>query len=315
MYPDFHEDLGVRRIDRPTIVRETRIVADLGSLCLVPAGCLIITWWRKAVKKNVQTVTVETPEHFELEFKLAGIGTRFLAFLLDRIIQFGVILALLVMLSVFLALTFRVDPSAEILRRLEGSIGQWILGIAILVYGIIVIGYFILFEYFWSGCTPGKRWQDIRVIRKDGRPISFLDSAVRNILRFFDILFEIYPVGLVVMFIDFKNRRLGDLAAGTLVIVDREVKRPTRGKVPNLSDESDPNMRLIVSAMNPEDYRLLSRFLARRESFEADHRLSLAEDIRDRILKGMDASVVVNGSLESWLERVSRAYRGRTRVL
>ncbi|MFH1113484.1 MAG: RDD family protein [Pseudomonadota bacterium] len=267
------------------------------------------------MKKNVQTVTVETPEHFELEFKPAGIGTRFLAFLLDRAIQFGVIFVLLVIVSLFIALTFRVDPSAEILKRLEGSIGRWILGAAILLYGIIVIGYFILFEYLWNGCTPGKRWQDIRVIRKDGRPISFLDSAIRNILRFFDILFEVYPVGLVVMFLDSKNRRLGDLAAGTLVIMDTEVKRPPGGRGPVHSNESDPNMRLIVAAMNPEDYRLLSKFLSRRAGLDPVHRSSLAEDVRNRILKNTDSSVIADEKLEEWLERVDRAYRERTRVL
>jgi len=276
---------------------------------------LIISWWRKAVKKNLQTVTVETPEHVELEFKLAGIGTRFLAFLLDRIIQFGVIFALLILVSLFIALVTRVDPSVQILKRLEGSLGQWILAAAILLYGIIVIGYFILFEYFWSGSTPGKRWQDIRVIRKDGRPISFLDSAVRNILRFIDILFEIYPIGLIVMFIDFKNRRLGDLAAGTLVILDRGIKRPAAGRADNHNNASDPNMRLIVSAMTPADYRLLSRFLARRESLEKVHRLNLARDIRDRIVRRINGSTIINENLETWLVKVEQAYRDRTRVL
>jgi len=276
---------------------------------------LIISWWRKAVKKNLQTVTVETPEHVELEFKLAGIGTRFLAFLLDRIIQFGVIFALLILVSLFIALVTRVDPSVQILKRLEGSLGQWILAAAILLYGIIVIGYFILFEYFWSGSTPGKRWQDIRVIRKDGRPISFLDSAVRNILRFIDILFEIYPIGLIVMFIDFKNRRLGDLAAGTLVILDRGIKRPAAGRAGNHNNASDPNMRLIVSAMTPADYRLLSRFLARRESLEKVHRLNLARDIRDRIVRRINGSTIINENLETWLVKVEQAYRDRTRVL
>lgn len=266
------------------------------------------------MKRNLQTVTVETPEHFELEFRLAGIGTRFLAFLLDRIIQFGVIFALIMLVSLFIALAWRVDPSVQILKRLEGVAGQWILGAAILLYGIIVIGYFILFEYFWSGSTPGKRWQDIRVIRKDGRPISFLDSAVRNILRFIDILFDIYPIGLIVMFVDVKNRRLGDLAAGTLVIVDRGIKRPTGGRIGN-NNASDPNIRLIVSAMTPADYRLLSRFLARREGLEGVHRLNLARDIRDRVVRRINGSTIVNENLETWLEKVEQAYRERTRVL
>ncbi|MDQ7784705.1 MAG: RDD family protein [Desulfomonilaceae bacterium] len=267
------------------------------------------------MKQNVQTVTVETPEHFELEFRLAGIGTRFLAFLLDRIIQFGVVLTLILMVSLFALLIWRVDPSVEILKRLEGSIGQWMLGAAILLYGIIVLGYFILFEYFWSGSTPGKRWQDIRVIRTDGRPISFLDSAVRNILRFVDILFEVYPIGLMIMFVDGKNRRLGDLAAGTLVVMDKEIKRPTGGTGGNRIDESDSSLRPIVSAMTPADYRLVSRFLARRASLERAHRSKLAAEIRDRVIKRSNGPIPAHVNVETWLERVEQAYRRRTRVL
>ena len=74
-------------------------------------------------------------------------------------------------------------------------------------------------------------------------------------------------------------------------------------------------MRMIVSAMIPDDYRLLSRFLDRRESLEDGHRSILAEDIRDRILKGVDASIIADKSLETWLEKVEQAYRERTRVL
>jgi uncharacterized RDD family membrane protein YckC len=267
------------------------------------------------VKKNVQTVTIETPEHFELEFRLAGIGTRFLAFLVDRLIQFGVIL-LLVMIVFLLTITmWRINPSVEMVKRLEGPLSLWIVGAGIALYGIIAIGYFILFEYFWSGSTPGKRWQDIRVIRKDGRPISFLDSAVRNIVRFFDILFEVYPIGLVVMFIDFKNRRLGDLAAGTLVILDREVKRPKVGQPHEYVDDSDTEIRLIVSYMTPMDYRVLSRYLSRRQGLDPGHRVDLAREIADRLVEGVGRPVEITENLETWLEKVATVYRRRTRIL
>lgn len=267
------------------------------------------------MKKNVQTVTIETPEHFELEFKLAGIGTRFLAFLVDRLIQFGFILLLVTIVLLLLTLMWQVDLPTEILKGLEGSLALWIIGAGILLYGVIVVGYFILFEYFWSGSTPGKRWQDIRVIRKDGRPITFLDSAVRNIIRFFDILFEIYPIGLVVMFIDFKNRRLGDLAAGTLVILDKEVKRPKAGQQGEDIDDYDPDIRLIVSNMTPVDYRLLSRYLSRREGLDPDHRVDLAREIHDRLTQGAGRPVEVTGNLETWLDKVAAVYRKRTRIL
>lgn len=294
---------GCSRGDRPSALGATYV------------SQIIIACWRKAVRKNVQTVTIETPEHFELEFRLAGIGTRFLAFLIDKFIQFGAILALLLIVGFFVWLLWRIDPWVQIIRNLQGAIGQWIIGLALLVYGIVVIGYFLLFEYFWSGATPGKRSQDIRVIRNDGRPISFFDSAVRNILRFFDVLFDVYPIGVVVMFIDFKNRRLGDLAAGTLVIIDKEVKRPVAKRTGHSLADTDEDVRMIVSTMTPMDYRLLSRFLSRCNGLEPEHRLALAEEIRDRIVSGSGQSVTIRGNLEAWLKRVEHVYRERTRVL
>ena len=83
----------------------------------------------------------------------------------------------------------------------------------------------MLFEVLGGGRTPGKRWTGLRVVRSGGRRSRFTRSAMRNILRLIDILPGFYGVGMAVIFVTPHNQRLGDLAAGTLVVRDRHGDR------------------------------------------------------------------------------------------
>ncbi len=267
------------------------------------------------MKQNRETVTIETPEHVELQFLLAGIGTRFLAYLVDRTIQIGLIAWLLLAVLVVLTSIGSVDALTEILARLRGTVGQWLIALAILVYGIITIGYFILFEFLWSGSTPGKRSQHIRVIRNDGRPVSFVDAALRNILRFVDIVGSVYPVGLAFMFVDSRNRRLGDLATGTLVVMEKRGIEPPAPRIASEPREFDPEFRRIVARMTPEDYYLVTKFLSRREGLDADSRHALVTAICDRISRRTHAQVDPTSDREAFLAELDTAYRDRVRIL
>jgi uncharacterized RDD family membrane protein YckC len=266
------------------------------------------------VKKNVKTVTIETPEHLELQFQLAGIGVRFIAFLIDKFIQWGAILGIILVFSLLLFFAGQMAPFVEFLIKAKKAFGLWLLAVALLLYGIVTIGYFIIFEYFWSGSTPGKRSQEIRVIRKDGRPISFFDAAVRNILRFVDILGDVYPIGLVVMFVDSQNRRLGDFAAGTIVISEREATSPALIEVSRNASSLDPELRTAVSGMTGDDYRIVSKFLSRRTELDPEHRQRLASEISERILK-KSAQQGIGADPEDFLETAEILYRERTRIL
>jgi uncharacterized RDD family membrane protein YckC len=267
------------------------------------------------VKEKVQTVSVETPDHFELHFQLAGIGTRFLAYLLDKLIQLGFFLGLL--LAIFLAalVAGKAGVLADWLGAVGGALMQWAVAAAILIYGVVVIGYFIFFEYLWSGSTPGKRSQGIRVIRKDGRPMTFLDAAIRNVLRVVDILADVYPIGLVVMFIDPQNRRLGDLTAGTLVIMDRELRQPSVAEPVEDPRAWETEIRQAMHEMTPEEYLLLTRYLSRRQGFEPKYREELAKDLRNRVFKNSARSGESLPDLEGALETLATLYREKTRIL
>ncbi len=267
------------------------------------------------VKKDPEIIVVETPDHFQLELKLAGIGTRCVAFLIDRCIQWGLMLGLILFLIVPVLL-FRDLFSPGLLKtELSKLFGQWVIAVAILVYGIITIGYFILFEYFWSGSTPGKVNQGIRVVRKDGRPVTIVDSVVRNVLRFVDLLADIYPFGLVFMFIDSKNRRLGDLAAGTYVVFDREARKPDIQRVLNTGASANKELQGTVAGMSHDDYRLVSMFLSRRGSMDTDYRHDLARKLHERIFrKPLSANIPVS-KIEKALQNVAAYYREKTRVV
>jgi uncharacterized RDD family membrane protein YckC len=269
----------------------------------------------RGVQKKPQSVRIETPDHFELEFHIAGIGSRFLAYFTDKLVQVGMILTLLLFLGIFMLVSSELGTGWNILQDLKRHLNQWMLAMLAIAYGVITIGYFMLFEYFWNGCTPGKRWQNIRVVRRDGRPLSFLDAAVRNILRFIDVAADFYPIGLIVMFLDPMNRRLGDMAAGTLVILDRELRAPVVRQVNPEPDRDDAGLRTAVAGMTPETYQLVTRFLARREGLEEKARWDLGIEICERILQGPFRADNAYADPEEMLEKVEALYRERTRIL
>ncbi len=264
---------------------------------------------QKAMIENSQTSTIETPEQMAPQFHLAGIGTRFIAYLIDRLIQMGMFLGLMIIALLLLVLTGKSGSLTAFFVQLRDFMGWWLLVPVILVYEIITQGYFILFEYLWNGSTPGKRAQEIRVIRKDGRPISFLAAMLRNILRAVDIMADIYPLGLVVMFIDSRNRRLGDLAAGTLIVRETEFKPSVVYRHSQESDSVDAEILKVASGMTAEDYSLVKKFLGRRYTLDDTYRQDLAKQILARVSRRSVSTGVQPSDPEAFLEKLETLYR------
>ena len=171
-------------------------------------------------------IRLRTPESVELEFPLAGIGSRAYALLVDYVLIAIAMVAVLLIGFLFafqtLAYAFQ-DPSD--IRSTVGwanAIG-WIGAIVLLGLFAIFVGYFVFFETFWQGQTPGKRMAQIRVIREDGRPIGLPQATLRAILRVFDdILLGL--VGFLFIIQGRQEKRLGDWVAGTVVIQELRVK-------------------------------------------------------------------------------------------
>ncbi|MCC6453961.1 MAG: RDD family protein [Caldilineaceae bacterium] len=167
--------------------------------------------------------TIDTPENVSFGYEVAGIGSRFIAALVDHLILglllVGLNIAIVVLLSSLAGDTSSIEQS------LEETPEDWVAGLLIALYALfnfaIWWGYYLLFEWLWHGQTVGKRIAHIRVVRLDGAPVGFVPVAVRNLVRIVDFLPMGYGVGVVTMFCNRQARRLGDFAAGTLVVKDQ----------------------------------------------------------------------------------------------
>ena len=220
-----------------------------------------------------ETFDIQTPENVAFGYQVAGIGSRFLASLLDTLIVGLLQVVILIVLTL-------------IIRAFDGSafsdqISGWVYAIFGLVASIFYWGYYVFFEMLWNGQSPGKRWVGLRVIRGDGTPITLSEALIRNLARLVDFLPAAYGVGIVTMFIDKQSRRLGDLAAGTLVVQDRApitmqdlaVKRTVHLRPwANVSLDGFP-----VERLTNNDLSLIEDFLLRRD--QLTHRESLAIQI------------------------------------
>jgi uncharacterized RDD family membrane protein YckC len=178
---------------------------------------------------------IETPERVPLHFALASIGNRFLACAIDHAIQTFVL--------AIIAIAFVVLADVSDLEGALTSAPKWVYAVMILLLFVILTGYFAFFEWLWNGQTPGKRWLKLRVLREDGRPITFWESSVRNLIRSFDMMpVPFYSIGLISVFSTTRDQRIGDMIAGTVVVREREAEAPAFAKV-FASPVSDPALR------------------------------------------------------------------------
>jgi uncharacterized RDD family membrane protein YckC len=210
-------------------------------------------------------LVIETPERVPLHFALASIGNRFLACAIDHAIQ-GLALALIVIASLLVA-------NYPTIERAVSSAPKWVYAVMILLVFLILSAYFAFFEWIWSGQTPGKRWLKLRVIREDGRPITFWEASVRNLLRPLDMLpYPFYSIGLISVFATARDRRVGDMVAGTVVIREREAEAPEFSQV-FATPVSDPALRrsfkpvdftASLSSLTESEIQVVETFLRRR---------------------------------------------------
>jgi uncharacterized RDD family membrane protein YckC len=219
----------------------------------------------------------ETPEQIDVSYDIAGVGSRFIAALLDTIIIS--IAFLIILIPGTFGATFIIKLILDAIGRSSGGgLELWVLAGTGLLSFLVIVFYYILFEAFWHGQTPGKRKLGVRVIREGGRPLTFSTSMTRNLIRLIDFLPVYYVIGIVVIFIDPKSRRLGDLAAGTVVIKEqKDVKLDTLEvdtRLPQtvVFDNGDRPRLPIRDAhrLDADDRRLLREYLQRRPTLPVD---------------------------------------------
>jgi uncharacterized RDD family membrane protein YckC len=250
----------------------------------------------------IEKLTIETPEQIELEFPVAGVGSRGMALLVDTLIQ-AVVVIVVLLLSAWLA------PD---LGRYWETAGKWMTAATIFLVFCMYWGYFAIFEVFWNGQTPGKRQARIRVITASGRPITVFEAIARNFLRVVDSQFG-YVVGAIAIAIDKKNRRLGDMVAGTVVVHELQEQGDSYWYAQqNTATTTTPSVEAIA-AMTAQEFQLIETFLNRRLDLPYEQRRQTAWTIADRIGSRLNVPGADRPSDESFLEELSRRYRDNVR--
>lgn len=150
---------------------------------------------------------------------MAGVGSRFLAILVDTLIQVVAYILLVVALVLLGSGAEHSGPTPKL--------AGWATAFLIFLHFLLYWGYFTLFEGLWHGQTPGKRLFNLRVIKDTGRQIGFVESMARNLLRVIDALPGMYLIGILAVIFNPQRKRLGDMVAGTLVIHCEELTEPS----------------------------------------------------------------------------------------
>jgi uncharacterized RDD family membrane protein YckC len=242
-------------------------------------------------------LTIDTPEQIALEYEIAGPGSRFMALFVDLMIQVVVFLILIVLMLML---------GVSMVATIGSESGKWTY--ALLIFGVFAVqwGYFVAFEIFWKGQTPGKRQAGIRVINESGREASVYEAVSRNLLRAVDSLPGMYAVGAIVMFISPQNKRLGDYVAGTVVVHDR---KPEEDSIFFNTRSSDVVGDIDYRVLSVTDLQVLETFLQRRLDLPYDLRQQSAQRLADHFGEKCKVAKASRPDNENFLEIVVRGYR------
>ncbi len=228
-------------------------------------------------------IQIRTPENVVFGFRLAGFASRLVAAAIDyAIVSF--LIGIVVSGLGFAALLFGIAlPGAGDLL----SSGM----VALLIVGVfaILFGYFLFFELVWNGQTPGKRAVGIRVVQDHGAGITFGDSLVRNLVRVADALPGLYALGGLTLLLSSRNKRLGDHAAGTIVVATETVEPVAAGSpLPAFESGNTIAEDAVLAArvraeIAPEELQLAREAWERREFLEITSRRRLMRRLADHL--------------------------------
>ncbi|MCW8891295.1 MAG: RDD family protein [Sedimenticola sp.] len=215
----------------------------------------------------------EIPEGIELDFRVAGPVVRACAWAIDLLIRAGLYLVIAIPLSFM------------------GGMGM---GVTLIFFFVIEWFYPVLFE-LRQGATPGKKAMGLEVIHDDGTPIGWSASLIRNLLRTVDFLPFLYATGLIAILLNQDFKRLGDLAAGSLVIYrDKATLRPGLPDVKPLQPPAN---------MTSDEGRTLLAFAERSPRLSSERRIELAEILTGLTGKQGEAAVTELHAYANWLSQ------------
>jgi uncharacterized RDD family membrane protein YckC len=213
-------------------------------------------------------VRIETPEQIDFDFEVAGPGSRSAAQVLDWIVKiFWLLLGALA--------TYLIQAAIGMESRFASYI---VLGVMLFLGFIFFVGYDIYYEAFREGQTPGKKYIGIRVIREGGGPIDVRAATIRNMINLADFLPVGYLLGGVICLLNSRSQRLGDMAAGTLVIREQEAVKVALEPLQLAVGKSDHRFeREQLQRLTPQDRHVLESYFQRLDSLENAAKLRLTE--------------------------------------
>lgn len=231
-----------------------------------------------------QRVEIETPEHVAFSYTIAGVGSRAAAAIVDQLLMW------LIMLAVFIlaVIAFGAISGAGLVNSLERTFGSWVAA-ALYIGGFALSwGYFVFFEALSDGQTPGKKMFGLRVVQDGGYSISFGASAVRNLVRVLDAQPGFfYFVGMTSAIFSRTSKRVGDHVAGTIVVHERIPEfapAVTTAAAPKriAADGTVAAPALTSALLTEEEFALLQRFMARRQSLDPARRTEIMRQLVTR---------------------------------
>ena len=221
-----------------------------------------------------RNVDVRTPESIAFRYELAGLGSRCLAVCIDLVIQFAILAAILWGL-------YYVGSRQEyrpISTHDDDLARSFAIGLIVFVIFMIFYGYHILFEAFWNGQTPGKKMIGIRVVRDGGYPLDFGGAFLRNLVRIAEETLGFYTLAVISTLLSPENKRIGDYAAGTIVVRESRLAKPL-----TLRDALAEGEKRSSGAYLTDDERaVIARFLERRSSLDVNRRFELSAALAAR---------------------------------
>jgi uncharacterized RDD family membrane protein YckC len=239
---------------------------------------------------------VATPERVSFDYQVAGLGTRAIAQALDLLIVFTVLVAVF-----FVAIGAGAAGADSTIVTLFGVMGSF----------VTIFGYFWVSEALWSGQTVGKKVFRLRAVGDRGEPLTFMQAGIRNVVRIVDFLPYAYGVGMIVLFVNGKGKRLGDLAAGTIVVKDSDhvslwqlpggrpappppppgppgpdgsiAPSASRGAPPPYAVAPATAAELTLRSLDPDLRRFVTSYGRRRHELSVELRAQLASTVQSRL--------------------------------
>ena len=225
-----------------------------------------------------ERLSIETPEQVKINYNIAGIGSRFYAALIDIAVMTPI-----AFIGAYVTIRAIFD--------LDERLGNWLAAIAGVATFAFLWGYYMIFEITTNGQSPGKRALGLRVIKIHGYPINFSDSAIRNLVRIVDFLPFFYGAGLLAMLLNKNWQRLGDLAAGTLVVKENTKVSPNPMRTPTIQKSTFVYADWIqLEQLTDAELVSIREYLSRRGTLPRLRRLQLVRAIGTPIARKMGGS-------------------------